>query len=701
MLRNGPCRHNLSRRFYFTLSSCLVVATVAWTAAPTVAAKRPESAATAETQQVQPTLGSPTSLPQDESPQEDSAADAQDQPSDAERIAALNRTIAAEEERVQEMQAELDSPDSEYRKAEREFQEIDHELEQKRESLAKFKAEGQAAAAAQLDKEIKTLEKDRKLAKDRFDLAIEERKALRDEMTTLAKKIQKDRAALDELSGAAPKESASDDTGDANKPKHKDESPASDDAHDSKKDDNSAGDGAPTTAEKDGSAEPEPTDEELMQAEAEAKQKADEAEEAQEEVQSIAARIADLQKLIGQQQKAVSLARKQAVLALATERSEQDNLAAGTADGAPAEELAELREKIAAAAARLNQARTDVADATERLGDSQSELASLQAQQIIALQEAGQKQLEAEAAQDKVADLRNPFAPRNVLQWLLDHGPRLLIMIAGIIAVLQFAKLFSHRTIKLVARGTGRGSADERENRAKTLVGVFQNATSVAIVIGGGLMILDEIGVKVAVLLGGVAVVGLAVAFGAQNLIKDYFYGFVMLLENQYMINDMVKIGDFTGQVERITLRMTVLRDANGVVHFIPNGQINSVSNETHGWSRAVIEIGVAYKEDASRVIDVLTELNREFRRDPTFGPLTIDDATPPAVDSLGDSAVVIKYAIKTRPAAQTPVRRELLRRIKARFDSLGIEIPFPQRTVYHRYEDGVAVANPPLKRVA
>ena len=229
--------------------------------------------------------------------------------------------------------------------------------------------------------------------------------------------------------------------------------------------------------------------------------------------------------------------------------------------------------------------------------------------------------------------------------------------------------------------------ASTRENRARTLVGVFQNACTVAIFIIGTLMVLEECGANITVLVGGVAALGLAVAFGAQNLIKDYFSGFVMLLENQYMLNDTIRIGAMTGQVERITLRMTVLRDSSGVVHFIPNGTIASVSNETHGWSRAIVEVGVAYKENVDHVMGVLAELSRELRADKTFGPMIIEDALPPFVEALGDSAVTLKFSFKTKPNQQLAVKRELFRRIKNRFDELGIELPFPHRTLYHHYE--------------
>jgi small conductance mechanosensitive channel len=222
-------------------------------------------------------------------------------------------------------------------------------------------------------------------------------------------------------------------------------------------------------------------------------------------------------------------------------------------------------------------------------------------------------------------------------------------------------------------------------------VGVFHNATSVVIVAGGILMLLQEAGIPIAPLLGGAAVFGLAVAFGAQNLIRDYFYGFVILLENQYKINDVVKIGALSGSVERITLRMTVLRDGEGCVHFLPNGGISSVTNMTHGWSRSVFEISVAYKEDIDRVMGLLVELGKELREDPDYAAMILDDLTMLGVDALTDSAVTVKFFIKTRPLKQWEIKRELLRRIKIRFDRLGIEIPFPQRVVHHRLEEGAA----------
>jgi small conductance mechanosensitive channel len=221
----------------------------------------------------------------------------------------------------------------------------------------------------------------------------------------------------------------------------------------------------------------------------------------------------------------------------------------------------------------------------------------------------------------------------------------------------------------------------ESEDRAETLVGVFRNTMSALILCGGVLMLLDEVGIPIVPLMGGAAVFGLAVAFGAQNLIKDYFTGFMVLLEDQYAVNDMVRINGIEGKVERITLRMTVLRDQGGTAHFVPHGVITTVSNASHGWSRATVEIGVAYREDTDRVMKVLREVCAEVRREQHFGSLILEEPDMLGVDRLDDSAVVLKFLVKTKPMKQGDVKRELLRRIKRRFDELGIATPGHQKS--------------------
>jgi len=172
----------------------------------------------------------------------------------------------------------------------------------------------------------------------------------------------------------------------------------------------------------------------------------------------------------------------------------------------------------------------------------------------------------------------------------------------------------------------------------------------------------------------------------------------IILLEDQYSVNDVIRIGNITGMVERVSLRVTVVRDFDAV-HFIPHGQISSVSNLTHKWSRAVFDVGVAYGENVDEVMDVIRELGKEMRGDPEFGPIILDDLEMLGVDSFGDSSIMIKFFIKTKPLKQWVVRRELNRRIKNKFDELKIEIPFPHRTVYHRVEENQKIL--PLEQLA
>ncbi len=435
--------------------------------------------------------------------------------------------------------------------------------------------------------------------------------------------------------------------------------------------------------------EPREQDPELMEAEAEAEAKEEEAQEAEEETESLESRIKDLQKLIAQEQKELSLARRKMQLAETTQQALAEEILKRQGEGAELADLKELRVEMQAASQRLVKAKGEVNEVNERLNEHRADLAMLQGEHIIALRVAEQKQQVAAAAEERVEDLRNPFAPRNIMQWLLDHAPRLMLIICCMFVFNRIVSFFAHRSIRLIASGTGRGSSIERENRAKTLVGVFQNAVTVAIFITGILMVLEEVGANITVLMGGVAVVGLAVAFGAQNLIKDYFYGFVMLLENQYMLNDSVKIGDVSGQVERITLRMTVLRDSNGVVHFIPNGTINSVSNETHGWSRAVVEVAVGYGEDIDRVTKVLQEIATSVAKDPQFAPLMLEPPSDPSIDTMGESAITLKFSVKTASNRQGPVKQELLRRIRRKFTALGIQPPYPRRLMVSEVSEG------------
>jgi len=204
------------------------------------------------------------------------------------------------------------------------------------------------------------------------------------------------------------------------------------------------------------------------------------------------------------------------------------------------------------------------------------------------------------------------------------------------------------------------------------------------VVVISAILILAELGIDIAALLVGFGVVGIAVGFGAQSLVKDLIAGFIILFENQYNVGDVVRIADIAGGVEGFSIRRTLLRDLDGTLHFVPNGEIRVTSNLTKMWSRAHLNISVAYKEDVDRVMSVIRRTWEEMAEAPDWKPLLISK-TPwlLRVDAFGDSGVVIKVVGETQPIKQWDVMGELRRRIKRKFDEQGIEIPWPHTKVY------------------
>jgi small conductance mechanosensitive channel len=367
--------------------------------------------------------------------------------------------------------------------------------------------------------------------------------------------------------------------------------------------------------------------------------------------------------------------------------------------GAGAIELRPLRLKIDEAEQRLAESRAEIQDRMKRLQELQNERALYLSAREASRRETDQMRAQLEEAQKNLKKASNPFSFDNLKRRTVESGPVVLGILIGMFLLQWLVNLSGRRIVKLMANQGARGARQEREDRANTLVSVFGNFATLAIFIGGGMMILDEVGIPIGPLLGGAAVVGFAIGFGAQNLVRDYFSGFMILLENQYKLKDVVKIGDHAGSVEQITMRMTALRDLEGNLHFLPNGEIKSVINMTHGWSRALFDIGVAYKENVDHVMNVILEVGQELRQDKKFRLLILEDPTMLGVDAFGDSAVVIKFFIKTLPLKQWDVKREMLRRLKNRFDELGIEIPFPQRTIHHQTSNDQlleALANQP-----
>jgi moderate conductance mechanosensitive channel len=267
----------------------------------------------------------------------------------------------------------------------------------------------------------------------------------------------------------------------------------------------------------------------------------------------------------------------------------------------------------------------------------------------------------------------------------LDHGIRIaLILVAAYIAAKILNKSVPTIRTHIIDTMKRRGKADnELEKRAATLSGIFRKTVVIAIWLLAIVMALKESGFDIGPILAGAGVLGLAVGFGAQHLVRDLFAGMFILLENQIRVNDVAVINGTGGLVEQINLRTTVLRGLDGTVHIFPNGTINTLSNMTHEFSYYVFNVGVAYKEDTDHVVEVLKQLGDEMVQDEKYKPLIMAPLEVLGVDQFGDSAVVIKARFKTVPIQQWTVGREMNRRIKKKFDELGIEIPFPHRSIY------------------
>jgi moderate conductance mechanosensitive channel len=272
------------------------------------------------------------------------------------------------------------------------------------------------------------------------------------------------------------------------------------------------------------------------------------------------------------------------------------------------------------------------------------------------------------------------------LYLLATHVLRILvILLASWITTRFIQKWFPYLRARIVRHMVAqRGGADmELEKRAATLGGIIRKTLAALIWVLAIVMSLKEAGFDIGPILAGAGIVGLAVGFGAQNLVHDIISGMFMLLENQIRVNDVAVLNGTGGLVEAINLRTTVLRAMDGTVHVFRNGAINTLANMTHGYSYYVFDIGVAYKEDTDHVIEVVKAIADEVMHEEPYKNLILEPLDVLGVDQFADSSVVIKARFKTAPIQQWTVGREMNRRIKKKFDELGIEIPFPHTSIY------------------
>jgi len=228
-----------------------------------------------------------------------------------------------------------------------------------------------------------------------------------------------------------------------------------------------------------------------------------------------------------------------------------------------------------------------------------------------------------------------------------------------------------------------RTDSAEEIRRIETLARVFRYVATVVITLVAGMLALSELGISIAPILGAAGVVGIAVGFGAQSLIKDFFNGLFILVENQIRQGDVVEICDKTGVVEEVTLRYIQLRDFEGSVHFVPNSLITTVTNKSRGFAYAVIDVSIAYRESVDEAFEVMREVGAQMRTSEAFAARIVEDIDIAGVQDWADSAVVLRCRFKVIPLEQWGVRREFLHRLKEAFDARGIEIPYPHLTLY------------------
>jgi len=271
-----------------------------------------------------------------------------------------------------------------------------------------------------------------------------------------------------------------------------------------------------------------------------------------------------------------------------------------------------------------------------------------------------------------------------VVSWLIDHGIRILV-IAVVVAVLWFAlnKFLPPIVRRTVARTGYKESKAAIEKRTNTLLSVFKGMGRVFIVIVAIIMVLDEVGIPIAPVLAGFGIAGIALGFGAQYLIRDLIAGIFIILENQYRVGDVARVADIGGLVEDITLRKTVLRDLDGIVHHVPNGEIRVASNFTRGFSRVNLNVSVGYGTDLDHAISVINRVGKELAEDDKWREIIKSPPQVLRVDNLGDSGIDIKILGDVEPIRQWDVMGELRLRLKKAFDAEGIEIPWPHTKVY------------------
>ncbi len=274
----------------------------------------------------------------------------------------------------------------------------------------------------------------------------------------------------------------------------------------------------------------------------------------------------------------------------------------------------------------------------------------------------------------------------NVKMWMITELPGLLFILILLFIALRVVRFVVKRVRKgLISQVDKKEDTEaaEVEKRIRTITSMIQGTLLFIIWLVFLMLALQKIGIEIGPILAAAGIVGLAVGFGAQELVRDFFSGFFIILENRVRTGDVAIVNGTGGLVEKIALRTITLRDFSGTVHVFQNGKISTLSNMTMGWSAMVFDIGVAYKENLDRVMEIMKEVGESLKKDKEIGQHILEPIEIFGVEEFGDSAIVIKARLKTKPIQQWTVGREYRGRLKKAFDANRIEIPFPHTTVY------------------
>lgn len=594
--------------------------------------------------------------------------------SNAEQILKIEANIQADKKRIKELEIELDKKQNSFTQVSESLKKLSQQKIEKEQQLSAL-VDQKSKAAQNLKQDIESLSKEYELFNNQANLILKAQKTLQDQIKGLEKKIVNDQNLLDGLRGKSTIDTTTppeiqqttpapeaDTTLPIRTPVPIPSAPA---------------DTAPPQQEEvEALATPE-----QIEAQKEEQEKRAEAKQAEQIVVDYVERKKALENQIDREQQLLDNEIESRTNIENYLKTLEEKQTKASQEGKQ-NEVIKLRQENSKILKELRRLQKEIVARSVILNQLHQQLTEVQEGQLQAVEMAEDKRQAAETARQKNVWLQSPLHPHNIAQWAMTRGPRVLLVI-GFMALLLFISRTSVSRVAKVVSGKGRGTEESRINRGETIAHSMAAALRLLIYVGGTFLVLEEAGVDIKTILGGAAIVGLAFAFGAQNLMRDYFSGIMILLEDQYELGDVVTVGNVTGVVERVNMRATVLRDIEGRVHFIPNGEIKQVTNRTYEWAQAVFDINVSYKENVDEVMALLMDLAKQLQQDSDYKDAILADPVMLGVNEFGNAAVTIKFMIKTRADKMWPVRREMLRRIKNKFDEVGIQIPIQQRELF------------------